>query len=195
MLPTVEFILTDDEQTGTHRISFVENPAIGVDFIKMSAEKVWLSDEEQQIAYGAVMIPDQLIYRNMPEVGEVNAFFSADTIKQTRDKFFKNGFNVQANAEHSDFVIEGVYLVESIIKNTDRGILPPPEFSHLPDGTWFAGFRVEKPKIWKDFIKSGVFKGFSIEGLYQPVMSEDKWIEDFAEALCNKLNSIKETDS
>lgn len=189
--PIVELVFTEDEQAGTYRISFVENPANQIPFITMSDEdKVWMSDQEERIAYGAILVPDQLFYRNFPGIGEVQAYFSKDTIRKSRDKYFKEALTSVSNAEHTDFLLDGVYLVDSIIKNSAKGINPPDQFKDLPDGTWFAGFKVDNDTIWNEFVKKGVFKGFSIEGFYKPVMEDDmSLLLNKVEGLIDQLKS------
>jgi hypothetical protein len=70
----------------------------------------------------------------------------------------------KATLEH-DMSIKGVHLVESWIK---EGKLDKSNGYGLsvPEGTWMGMFKITDPKIWKDYVKTGKVKGFSIEGLF-----------------------------
>ena len=64
-IKVIEYGIDDTGMLGVHAISVVEDPAIGVDFVALSDEKryVTLASEERKMLYGALLIPDQLIYR------------------------------------------------------------------------------------------------------------------------------------
>ncbi len=60
----------------------------------------------------------------------------------------------------------GVYMIESFIIDSTRGISTPKGFETLSEGSWFGSFKVDNDIIWNDFIKTGTFKGFSVEGFF-----------------------------
>jgi len=135
-----------------------------------------VQSESEHIITGALMIPQQLIYRNSKEFGEHYVKFSVDTIKQIAIKFSKKGYQKNVNIMHeADMQVDGVTMFESFISDSKRGIKPMEAFKDLPDGTWFGSFYVENPKVW-EMIKSGGVKGFSVEGMfdYEEPMSEDQ---------------------
>jgi hypothetical protein len=37
---------------------------------------------------------------------------------------------------------------------------------NVPVGTWMGAIKVENEEIWNEFIKTGIVKGFSIEGYF-----------------------------
>ena len=61
--------------------------------------------------------------------------------------------------------IKGVHLVESWIK--DGALDKSNNYGlNLPKGSWVGMFKIDDPKIWNDYVKTGKVKGFSIEGLF-----------------------------
>jgi hypothetical protein len=70
-------------------------------------------------------------------------------------------------------MIEGVYMVESFLIDSKRGIHSPEGFK-LTDGSWFGSYKVDNEDVWNDFIKTGKFKGFSVEGVFNMVKIDKK---------------------
>lgn len=170
---------------GIEKISLVEYPAVERNFLRFQAEslplKFNIDNEEKRIVTGVLMLADTPIARFSREYGEHYVVFTPDTIEKLVYKYFKEGRTAAVNLEHSSDV-KGVYLFESYIKNSKRGI-SPKEFEDTPEGTWFGSFRVENDTLWKE-IKEGTFKGFSIEGF---LSYEEPQITDI-EQLINYLN-------
>ena len=122
--------------------------------------------EEDHIISGPLMVADMLIYRNNDQFGEHYVKFTAETIKAIAIKFSKKKYMANVNLMHdSNKKVDGVTMFESFIVDKKRGIQPMTGYSDLPDGSWFGSFYVENPKVW-DMIKSGEFKGFSVEGMF-----------------------------
>jgi len=137
-----------------------------------------IQSESEHIITGALMIPQQLIYRNSEQFGEHYVKFSVETIKQIAIKFSKKGYQKNVNIMHeSDMQVEGVTMFESFISDSKRGIKPMEAFKELPDGTWFGSFYVENEKVW-EMVKEGKVKGFSVEGMFDyetsKIMDDDE---------------------
>jgi hypothetical protein len=145
-----------------------------------------VQSESEHIITGALMIPQQLIYRNSEQFGEHYVKFSVDTIKQIAIKFSKKGYQKNVNIMHeADMQVDGVTMFESFISDSKRGIKPMEAFKDLPDGTWFGSFYVENPKVW-EMIKSGGVKGFSVEGMFdyeEPLSEDQKQLAELREIL------------
>ena len=170
-------------------VALVDNPAIKRDFLCFKSEKVLFEATDEHIITGPLMIPEQLIYRNNDKFGEHYVKFSADTIKQIAIKYAKKGYQKNVNLMHdSGSQVEGVTMFESFISDTKRGVKPMAALSDLKDGTWFGSFYVENKEVW-DGVKSGQFKGFSVEGMfdYEKPQSND---EQLLAQLREILNSI-----
>lgn len=157
-----------DDYTGLVRTSLVTQPAIENDFELFNKvdvkEEHFELNEEERIIYGPVMIPDKKIIRKFSDgSGYYNCVFSKEDIENTVKKASKLGRFNQFNLQHSQLpedMVEGVYLIESIILS-DR--TKSERFKNLPDGSWIIGLWVESEDYWNNVIKSGDFKGFSVE--------------------------------
>jgi hypothetical protein len=187
-LPVYELLINEDlnNEAEVSYVALVDEPAIKKDFLafkeqsKNVLQKFAIVSEEQRIISGALMIADELIYRNNDKFGEHYVKFSAETIKQIAIKFAKKKYQNHVNLMHNpDLKVDGVTMFESFIVDKKRGIMAMAEFSDVADGSWFGSFYVENQEVW-DAIKSGQYKGFSVEGLFdytEPDVYENKLSE------------------
>lgn len=201
-LPVYKMTISDnvDEMTGVTVISFVNAPAIEVNFLQFSKDsehpmpiKMSIQDEDKRIVTGPVLIADLPIYRK-DATGEYYVYADKECIYQIVQKFFKTQRGNNVNVEHSGMLIPGVYMFESFVTDAKRGIGCPSAYAGLPDGTWFGSFKVDNDEVWAE-VKAGKFKGFSIEGLFdfikQPVnMSVNKDKATNPLQIYNDLNSL-----
>ena len=154
-----------DEDSGVDYVALVDEPAIMVDWFAFKKDLKFKADPDRRIITGALMIADLPIYRKDAKMGEFMVVFDAPTIEQIVQKFFKRNKSNNVNEMH-DTPVDGVYMYESFITDKSRGILAPKGFSNVPDGSWFGSYKVENNDIWEDFIKTGDFKGFSVDGMF-----------------------------
>lgn len=165
MLPIYELVL-DSEYDGVNLISVVTAPAIEKDFLKFGEEVnlfekfTKLNDEKREL-FGPALLPEQLIYRNSPEIGEYLVRFSAETIKQIEERFFDQGWQNGSSLEHAIPIAATVF--ESFILDHGSGLCPN-DFEDLPDGTWIIKMKIHNEKTWNEIKKNG-YKGFSVEVL------------------------------
>lgn len=147
---------------------------------KMSRQAFSITNEEQRIVSGPLMIADELIYRNNEKMGEHYVKFSGDTIKAIAIKFSKRKYQSNVNLMHDpNQQVEGVTMFESWIVDKDRGIKPMMGYEDVTDGSWFGSFYVENDEVWSK-IKKGEFRGFSVEGLFdydQPLSYEEQMLQ------------------
>jgi hypothetical protein len=157
---------------------------------KSKFQKFQIVSEDQRIISGALMIADELIYRNNEVFGEHYVKFSAETIKQIAIKFAKRKYQNNVNLMHDpNQEVDGVTMFESFISDKERGIMPMKGFEDVADGSWFGSFYVENDMVWES-IKNGEYKGFSVEGLFdynQPISQEQEALNRIAKL----LNEIK----
>lgn len=174
-----------DQVTGLDAISLVEYPAVEVDFLKFSKDeniKLQFENEEKRIITGVALLADTPIYRIKPDGEEYYVVFDKDTIEQLITKYAKYMFQNFVNIEHeNNHFVDGLYMIESYIKNSERGIAPA-EFASIPDGSWIVSYKVDNMDVWEK-IKSGEVKGFSVQGVFQLIEqaeepSIDQLIED-----------------
>jgi len=136
--------------------------AIGTQFSKQEFA-------EQQIVAGPLMIPNKLIYRYDEMNGEYFVYFSEDTIQKIAYKYMQNKYTDSTNLEHNgDLALSDVFVVESwIISDPERDkstIYSNGE--RYPKGTWYGMVKVKNKEVWENYVKSGLVKGFSVEGFF-----------------------------
>jgi len=196
-IPIVELSIDSsiEDETGVDYVALVDMPAIQKNWIAFSEDQVIkkmqfeITDEEKRIITGPLMIADLPILRIDKEIGEYYAVFRADTIMQIVQKFFKNRNNANVNIMHdSKMQVEGVYMFESFIIDSERGISTPKGFDQLSNGSWFGSFKVENDKVWEQ-IKAGTFSGYSVEGPFMQTIVEEK-PKDEIDEIIDMLNSL-----
>lgn len=137
-----------------------------------------IQNEEKRIISGPLMIADQLIYRNDPDIGEYQVFFTKDTIRKIAIKLAQKGFQNNVNLMHrEDMQIPGVTLFEVFQSDKERGIRPMKGFEDLADGSLFGSMYVDNDAAWQ-MVKEDKIKGFSVEGSFA-MRKKDKYEEQF----------------
>ena len=179
--------INEDDKLGMDAISLVEYPAVEVDFLAFSNEKMDFTkfDDEKREITGVVCLADTPILRKNDKFGIHAILFEKDMIKQMMLRYFKNGLNNQVNIEHQGPMIEGLTMIESYIKDTKRNIAPV-EFQDVPDGSWLATFKVENDEVWNQIKEEHTLRGFSLQGYFQygsevtlsAADDYDSWLED-----------------
>jgi hypothetical protein len=131
------------------------------------------ADKEKRIISGPLMVAELPIYR-VDQTGEYYGIFTATDIFNIVKKFFRNNNTAQVNMMHdSNLMLNGVYMIESFLIDKDRGIYSPAGYN-LTEGSWFGSFKVDNEEVWDDYVKTGKFKGFSVEGMFKTVKIDDK---------------------
>jgi hypothetical protein len=148
------------------------------------------ANTEKRIISGPLMVAELPIYRRTEE-GEYYGVFQKEDIYNLRNKFFKQGKSNLVNEMHdSNKMIEGVYMIESFLIDEARGINAPTGYN-LTDGSWFGSYKIDNDEVWNDFIKSGEFKGFSVEGIFNTVKIDEK-PQGIIEDIINIIKNINE---
>jgi hypothetical protein len=93
----------------------------------------------------------------------------------------------KVNLQHSKD-IEDIYLIQSFIKDTEKGI-SPKGFEDIEDYSWFVGYKVDNLEVW-DKIKKNELNGFSIEGLFTLIDTDIEFEEDDLENYVNELIKV-----
>lgn len=158
---------------GIQYVSLVDAPAMGVDWMVFnengSPSQFRLQSRSRQIISGPLLIPDKPIYRMADAHREAHyVIFDKKTVYELCLRFFEIGNTAKVNLLHQ-FPVQEVFMFESFIIDHRRGMATPnmPEFAALPEGTWFGSYKINNKQLWKEFIETGIFRGFSIEGLFQ----------------------------
>ena len=178
----------DDEESGVEYISLVDQPAIEKIWQKFNKQKPLnfefkIQDEEKRIVSGYFMVSDLPIPR-INDLGEkFFVVFKKDTINKIVNKFFKQGYSNKINLMH-DQDMDGVYLIESLIIDSERGINPPKNFEKVPDGSWWGSLRILNDEVWNLVLENKI-KGFSVEGLFASNKSRN-----MQERIINKIRDV-----
>lgn len=172
-LPIYRFKVGEDDEAEVTAVALVDVPAIEMNWQAFNSVQEFAADKEKRIISGPLMVADLPIYRR-DENGEYYGLFTAEDIYNIRNKFFKASNIKEVNAMHDpNQMIEGVYMIESFIIDSKRGIHSPAGFQ-LKDGSWFGSYKVDNEEVWNEFIKTGKFKGFSVEGVFNMVKIDQK---------------------
>ena len=190
----VELIIDDEDlYAGIDAISIVEYPAIEENFVALKDQKkhevkLQAIDEDKRILAGPVLIPNKMIYRQDDE-DEYYIHFTKDTVRKASEMFLKEGHQNNSTFEHA-IPLKGLSLVESWIiddKSNDKSNMYGMD---LPLGTWFGVMKVYNDDVWNDFVKTGLVKGFSIEGYFVDKAKKREDLEQIEAGL--KLLEIKQ---
>ena len=185
MTKIVELIIdenNEENKDGVFAISLVEQPAIESDFIALSKQEKNVEvlfkqqDKEKQILTGAVLIPNKQILRVDKETGEdFYVYFSTETIRKASELFMINDNQHNHTLQHKSD-LQNLTVVESWVKDNPIDKSVHYGFDKLPVGTWFVSVKVNDKSIWDEYVKTGIVKGFSIEGYFtdKTELSEDE---------------------
>ena len=187
----IELIIDEEQENGIDAISIVEHPAIEENFIALKQDKEYKFEEvdkEKRILMGALLVPNKAIYRKDKE-DEYYIYFTKKTIRKASELFLQKGNQHNSTFEHL-YKIDGLTLVESWIvedKEKDKSALYGLD---VPVGTWMGSVKVENEEVWNDYVKTGVVKGFSIEGFFAEKEREEQLSQEIEAGL--KLLEIKQ---
>ena len=135
------------------------------------------TDDDEQIAYGAVLVPDRLDHQG--------DFLRSETIADLRESFDERVESGDAypGVMHAVFPTDDVELVEDRQLDSEEDL----GGKTLPAGTWVQGWKFTDDALW-ELVSDGVLGGNSIGGtakgaLYEPgEMPDDVEIPDPVQA-------------
>jgi hypothetical protein len=193
-----ELVIDIDDESGVTAIALVDQPAIESNwmaFSKQSEYKFAVKDEDKRIIEGYFMVADLLI----PRIGEHGekffVKFSAKTIEAIREKQSRLGMTNNFNLMHDpNKIADGVYMLDNIIIDNERGKVAPKEFEKVPDGSLWGSAKVDNDEIWEQ-VKNGEFKGFSVEGMFkqlEPVSMDEDLINKLRDTIQDFEKSIED---
>lgn len=190
---------TDDE---VFALSLVSEPAIQSNFVYLNKDgkkievKFASIDDEKRLIVGPILIPDiKILRKDTPNEKPYEVFFSKDTVRQAAQKYLADNHTNDITIEHKK-PVDGVSLVESWIVESTVYDKSKMYGLTLKQGTWAGVFKVNNPKVW-DMVKSGDYKGVSLEGIFSHFktnLSQTKAVmelsDDEAEILLGKIKGI-----
>ena len=117
---------------------------------------------------GPLMVADKLIPRYDEEGNKYFVFFDAEGIKKLSYKLMQNKLIDSVNIEHDpNRAISDLTLVESWLVTDPENDKSNSYGYKLTKGSWFGIYKVNSKEIWDKYIKTGLVKGFSVEGIFQ----------------------------
>lgn len=185
-------IKDEDERMGVNYVALVDEPAIQTNWMAFRDNIKFTADKDRRIITGALMLADLPIYRRNEKMGEFYVVFDKYEIEKIVQRFMKNGFTKNVNEMHeAERVVDGVFMFESWIVDSQRGVMPPKGFEGSPDGSWFGSYKVDNDEVWNNFIKSGEFKGFSVEGVFDLEPQGNAKEKDLLKEIVEIIQSIE----
>lgn len=175
-LPIYRMTINEGDESGVTFVALVDEPAIERNWFAFSKQKEFKfqADPERRIITGALMVADLPIYRNIPKMGEFYVTFPPSEIEKIVQKFFRSGNTSNVNMMHNENAkVPGVYMFESFIVDSKRGIKAPEGFTGITEGSWIGSYKVDNDEVWDNFIKTGEFKGYSVEGNFDMSLEEE----------------------
>ena len=192
--PIYKMVIDDSSDTGLNAVALVDSPAIERLWMTFNKDSVLdknvnqfefaVQSEDRRIVTGPLLIANLPIYRKAEDGSEFYVVFDAPTIEQLVMKYHKDGFQHSVNLMHNGQQVDGVFMFESFIIDSKRGISAPSGFSNVPDGSYFVSYKIENDEVW-NLIKTDTFKGFSAEGFFLK-----KLITATEEEVINRLRQI-----
>ena len=173
---------------GMFVVSLVEDPAIGSLFFPFGEEKINLSilDAPQHKVIGCVLRADYPILRIDGEGKYYNLVFDKETIYELTQHFVKYNNTGNVSVLHNGKPVGGVELTQLFIKDKSKGI-DPVGFEEVSDGSLFAEYKILNEEVWKG-ICNGVYRGFSIEGVFEVKPTSQKFDKVETNQDKNKFN-------
>lgn len=178
MIPIYDVIFDEsDNEQGLFAVSFVDAPAICVDFIAMKKQenpvKMYYSKVKHEIV-SPLLIPNQLIYR-CDDRGEYYIRWTKETIEQAAYNMLFNNrmnwvtemhpMNDNPNLTYNDCLLDNVFMKRLWIIDDPKSDDAHTKYGFdLPQGTLMAHYKVNNRKLWQKIV-SGELKGLSIEAV------------------------------
>ena len=189
-----ELVMKDDEDE-VFALSLVSEPAIQQDFVFFGVNgknviKFATADADKKTIVGPILIPDIKILRMKEDGTPYYVTFSKDTVQKLAQKYIKDNNSNNITLEH-DKPVTGVSLVESWIAESSQYDKAKAYGLNVKPGTWMGVFKVDNPTIWNDFVKTGLVKGISLEGLFTHELIKASKVEDIFEKEITELSEIE----
>ena len=147
-LPVIYLTIDDEHDTGLDAISLVDHPAI---------ERNWMAfNKGKQMKFA---------------LNEEKKIVSGICMTADYPIYRKD----EDGREYYETEVDGVFMFESFLIDDTK---PTPKgFDKAPNGSWFVSYKIDNDEVWAS-VKSGEFKGFSVEGVFSESrqMDVDKMI-------------------
>jgi hypothetical protein len=82
-------------------------------------------------------------------------------------------------------------MVMSYVIDNEKGFTAPERFKDATNGSWLVSYKVTDKEVY-EAAKNGVFKGFSIEGVFNLIETGSTMEEEFMGQLYTELKKVSE---
>jgi hypothetical protein len=180
-----ELKIEDEEVDEVFALSLVENPAIEADWVFFSKDgkkeevKFATIDSDKRLIVAPVLIPDKQILRIDEKSGEeYRVFFTSETVEKLAQNYLKKGYQDKATIEHGKNIDGKVTVVESWVSKSSVKDKSALYFSRaFPVGTWFITMKVNDDNLWQNYVKTGIIKAISLEGIFSHSLVKQSMVE------------------
>ena len=151
---------------GVYGISLVHDPAMEGDFLTFSKQeevKFATVDEEKRLLLGLVLEPNKLILRRDQEGNPFNVFFGDQDVIDVAHNFQTKAYQNNSTIEHKGDNVSGLTFVETWTVSDPKIDKSAAHGFEYPKNSWVSLMKVDNEEIWKDYVKTGKVKGFSID--------------------------------
>lgn len=151
----------DNDDERMIRNSFVEQPAVEIEKFAFSKDMMKFNkDEKRQCFMSVSILADTPIPRMTKDGKPFNVVFTKEVIRVIANKLVMENRMNEVSWQHSNQMIEGVYLVEQFISEKDR--VYSPKFN-VPEGSLIQTYWVKDKNMYEKLSNDSSFQGFSIE--------------------------------
>ena len=194
-----ELKIEDEEVDEVFALSLVENPAIEADWVFFSKDgereevKFATIDSDKRLIVAPVLIPEKRILRIDEKSGEeYNVFFTSETVEKLAQNYLKKGYQDKATIEHGKNIDGKVTVVESWVSKSSVKDKSALYFNRaFPIGTWFITMKVNDENLWQNYVKTGIIKAISLEGIFSHQLVKQSMVESF---LSKDIESLTERE-
>lgn len=188
--------LIEDENDGIYAVSLVTWPAVEKNWVCFNDQnKEYLfniQNEEEHIITGPIMLANTPIYRRDESGYEYNIVYKPETIKIMSQKMLSDQTYNNIDLQHDGQLLDKsmVQLIELYIVDKAKGIAPT-FMNNIPDGSLIGSYKVMDEKLWNS-CKDGTFQGFSLAGIFQTKLTNEKFKDKHITMFDIIKNKIKE---
>jgi hypothetical protein len=190
----------EDADSGVFALSLVSDPAIQANWVYFSKEgkqqiQFATIDNDKRTIVAPVLIPDMHILRIDSDTGEeYKVYFTKETVEQLAQKYLQNGYQSKATFEHLENIDGEVTVVESWVSKSATKDKSALYFNRsFPIGTWFVTMKVNDETLWQEYVKTGVVKAISLEGIFDHKLVKASKIESIMEKEIHELTEEEAT--
>lgn len=181
----VSAIATVDEpahNSGFH--AFNKNKGLKKHIIHLASNKGDLKpvEGEQQMLYGAFLIPDIEIPRIDENGKPYNVKFTKEQVKLIAEKWALRNINTKLNEMHNNKLPLDGGVVSHFIIDNKNGMSGPFNMGFV-DGVWAGFIKVLDKNKYDAFMKTGLYTGFSVEGMFYEKPVKDEFLSELEKVL------------